>query len=240
MERGPKQEENEKNKENEENKEKEESSLLIRLLLNRHRTSTSQQIDTRFFPDFRLTPDFYLTTEGDRTFALLPTNQIGYRISAITAKLCSAEHRISRRCISSALQVFPSSISPVTLALLPPFFSQIPSPNSLLLLPAYSLWFPSIHQGHNDVNIWSPFLSSIAVPISPYLVDAIGQDENAGFVLIYIKIVGRLRWKVGSWISDHYHIDVSCPAFFTVANSKDNGGLTGFRFQRMTSCTVDV
>ncbi|KAH0469006.1 hypothetical protein IEQ34_002238 [Dendrobium chrysotoxum] len=99
---------------------------------------------------------------------------------------------------------------------------------------------PTGYQGHNDVNIWSPFLSSIAVPISPYLVDAIGQDENAGFVLIYIKIVGRLRWKVGSWISDEYHIDVSCPAFFTVANSKDNGGLTAFRFQRMTSCTVDV
>lgn len=99
---------------------------------------------------------------------------------------------------------------------------------------------PSGYQGHNDVNIWSPFLSGVAVPITPYLSASIGQDENAGFFLIYIKIIGQLRWKVGTWISGTYHIDVSCPAFFTIANRKDNGGLPPFRFQQMTTCNVDV
>lgn len=97
---------------------------------------------------------------------------------------------------------------------------------------------PAGYQGHNDVDIWSPFLSGVAVPVSPYLAGAIGEDENAGFILIYVKIVGRLRWKVGTWISGHYGVDASCPAFFTVADG--DGGLTAFRFQRMTTCTVDV
>ncbi|KAG0478577.1 hypothetical protein HPP92_013296 [Vanilla planifolia] len=99
---------------------------------------------------------------------------------------------------------------------------------------------PVGYQGHNDVNVWSPFVSANAVPIDPYLVDAFGQDENAGYILIYIKIDGKLRWKVGTWISGHYHIDVSCPAFFSVSNGKGNGGSPAFRFQQMTSCNVDV
>ncbi|PKU78242.1 NDR1/HIN1-like protein 1 [Dendrobium catenatum] len=99
---------------------------------------------------------------------------------------------------------------------------------------------PTGYQGHNDVNIWSPFLSGVAVSVSPYLVDSIGQDENAGLMLIYIKISGRLRWKVGTWISGHYNIDVSCPAFLTVGNDNVNDGSPVFRFQQISPCSVDV
>ncbi|KAH0470804.1 hypothetical protein IEQ34_000527 [Dendrobium chrysotoxum] len=99
---------------------------------------------------------------------------------------------------------------------------------------------PTGYQGHHDVNIWSPFLSGVAVSVSPYLVDSIGQDENAGLILIYIKISGRLRWKVGTWISGHYNIAVSCPAFLTVGNDKGNDGSPVFRFQQMSPCSVDV
>ncbi|PKA66814.1 Putative syntaxin-24 [Apostasia shenzhenica] len=99
---------------------------------------------------------------------------------------------------------------------------------------------PTGYQGHNDVNIWSPYLNGVAVPVYAYIADTIGQDENAGLMLIYIKINGRLRWKVGSWISGHYHIDVNCPAFLAVDNSKGNGGSASFRFLKMTSCSVEV
>ncbi|PKA58332.1 Putative syntaxin-24 [Apostasia shenzhenica] len=99
---------------------------------------------------------------------------------------------------------------------------------------------PTGYQGHNDVNIWSPYLIGVSVPVSSYLAGSLVQDENAGLLLIYIKISGRLRWKVGSWISGHYNIDVSCPAFLSVQNRKGNGGSPAFRFQQMTTCTVDV
>lgn len=99
---------------------------------------------------------------------------------------------------------------------------------------------PTGYQGHKDVSVWSPILSGPFVPIPTYLSSEISQGENAGFLLIYIKIAGQLRWKVGSWISGHYHIQVSCPAFFTVTNGKSNGGSPAFQFQQMTTCSVDV
>ncbi|XP_038972997.1 NDR1/HIN1-like protein 1 [Phoenix dactylifera] len=93
---------------------------------------------------------------------------------------------------------------------------------------------PTGYQGHNDFSVWSPYLYGNAVPLAHYLAVAVDQDESAGFMLIYFKIDGRLRWKVGTWISGTYHIDVSCPAFFTVNSSKE------FQFQKTTSCSVDV
>lgn len=93
---------------------------------------------------------------------------------------------------------------------------------------------PPGYQGQDDFNVWSPYLNGNNVPLAPYLAVAAGQEESAGFILIYIKIDGRLRWKVGTWISGHYHVNINCPAFFTVASGKE------FRFQKTSSCSVDV
>lgn len=99
---------------------------------------------------------------------------------------------------------------------------------------------PTGYQGHNDFAVWSPFLYGTDIPVGPFLTEALSQDENAGFLLIDVKVDGKLRWKVGSWVSGHYHIYVNCPAFFTVGNGKANGGGWGFRFQQMVTCSVDV
>ncbi|XP_008813459.1 NDR1/HIN1-like protein 1 [Phoenix dactylifera] len=93
---------------------------------------------------------------------------------------------------------------------------------------------PTGYQGHDDFSVWSPYLYGNNVPLAQYLAVAVDQDESAGFILIYFKIDGRLRWKVGTWISGNYHIDVNCPAFFTVNSTKE------FQFQKTTSCSVDV
>ncbi|KAJ3671385.1 hypothetical protein LUZ60_007464 [Juncus effusus] len=93
---------------------------------------------------------------------------------------------------------------------------------------------PPIYQGHNDVDIWSPYLFGANVPIAPYLGNAILQDCQAGFIMIHVKIDGRIRWKVGSWISGHYHLFVNCPAFLVTQ------GTQSFRFQQMASCSVEV
>lgn len=93
---------------------------------------------------------------------------------------------------------------------------------------------PPGYQGHKDSVVWSPYLYGTDVPIPPFLCAAVIQDETAGFVLFYVEIVGKLRWKVGTWTSDHYHIHVSCPAFFTFDSAK------GLQFHTPTKCTVDV
>ncbi|CAL9126022.1 unnamed protein product [Musa textilis] len=96
--------------------------------------------------------------------------------------------------------------------------------------------------GHNDVTVWSPYLYGVAVPLAPYLADALSQDENAGYILLYVRVDGRLRWKVGTWISGHYHLQVNCPVFLTIdgRNPHGDGPVPYFHFRQMTSCSVDV
>ncbi|KAJ8510071.1 hypothetical protein OPV22_000505 [Ensete ventricosum] len=101
---------------------------------------------------------------------------------------------------------------------------------------------PPGYQGHNDVIVWSPYLYGAAVPLAPYLADALSQDENAGYILLYVRVDGRLRWKVGTWISGHYHLQVNCPVFLTIdgSNPHGDGPVPYFHFRQMTSCSVDV
>ncbi|URE19918.1 hypothetical protein MUK42_10884 [Musa troglodytarum] len=100
---------------------------------------------------------------------------------------------------------------------------------------------PTGYQGHNDVVVWSPYLHGAAVPVAPYLSVALDQDNNAGLLLVDINVEGRLRWKVGTWTSGHYHIHVTCPAFVGIDHgSGSNGDAPSFHFQHATWCSVEV
>ncbi|KAA8544328.1 hypothetical protein F0562_022340 [Nyssa sinensis] len=78
---------------------------------------------------------------------------------------------------------------------------------------------PSTYQGHKDENVWSPFLYGNDVPLAPYLGVSLNQDHLAGIILINIKVRGRLRWKVGTFISGRYHLHVNCPVTFGNKNN---------------------
>ncbi|MQL87217.1 hypothetical protein Taro_019758 [Colocasia esculenta] len=106
-----------------------------------------------------------------------------------------------------------------------------------------------IYQGHHDVVLWSPFLCGVEVPLAPYLAAALEQDHAAGALLLYVKMDGRVRWKVGSWTSGHYHLFVNCPAVLLfgggwggAADATDGGGYAPIvRFQRrMVPCSVSA
>ncbi|KAF7805744.1 NDR1/HIN1-like protein 1 [Senna tora] len=102
---------------------------------------------------------------------------------------------------------------------------------------------PASYQGHKDVTVWSPFLYGTAVPVSPYVLDSLRQDQNAGGVLVNVKVNGRVKWKVGSWVSGRYHLFVNCPAYIRFAGDAANGiGVVGpaVKFQILQSCSVDV
>ncbi|KAL5216623.1 hypothetical protein ABZP36_008024 [Zizania latifolia] len=106
---------------------------------------------------------------------------------------------------------------------------------------------PVEYQGHYDQSVWSPFLQSMDhVQLPPYLAVALAQDETAGYVLIHIRVDGSVRWKVGTWISGPYHLQVNCPALLTVneghgSYGANTGGGDGyFRFQQAAPCSVDI
>uniref|UniRef100_A0A0E0MCP0 Late embryogenesis abundant protein LEA-2 subgroup domain-containing protein n=1 Tax=Oryza punctata TaxID=4537 RepID=A0A0E0MCP0_ORYPU len=100
---------------------------------------------------------------------------------------------------------------------------------------------PPVYQGHGDVDVWSPVLTGPNVPFAPYLGDALAKDVAAEYLILQVKIDGRVRWKVGSWISGHYHLFVTCPAFF-IGSGGGNGypGANGLKFQTATYCRVEV
>ncbi|PSR86451.1 NDR1/HIN1-like protein [Actinidia chinensis var. chinensis] len=100
---------------------------------------------------------------------------------------------------------------------------------------------PDAYQGHKDVSVWSPFLYGNAVPVAPYVAAALGEDELAGTVLVNVKVNGRVRWKVGTFVSGRYRLYVNCPAY--IAFGSWNSGVpagAGIKFQLAQSCHVDV
>ncbi|KAJ4751448.1 hypothetical protein LUZ62_046845 [Rhynchospora pubera] len=103
-------------------------------------------------------------------------------------------------------------------------FQQITPPTRL----------PPTYQRPNDIALWSPYLCGFNVPINPFLGNALYKDILAGYILLHVKIDGRIRWKVGSWISDHYHLFVHCPAVLVTHEA------VPFRFQQITQCSVEI
>jgi hypothetical protein len=112
---------------------------------------------------------------------------------------------------------------------------------------------PAIYQGHKDVSVWSPVMSGDSIPVSAYVADAMRQDIAAGYVLLHVKVDGRVKWKVGSWVSGGYHLFVNCPALLatsgsavggafaqSVAAGGRNGTTVSLKFTHPADCTVDV
>lgn len=103
---------------------------------------------------------------------------------------------------------------------------------------------PPSYQGHKDVTVWSPFIYGSSVPVAPYLGESLGQDQVAGTVLIDIRVDGRVRWKVGTFVSGRYRLYANCPAFisFGAGRNGGNGFLSGpsIKYQLAQSCHVDV
>ncbi|CAO2825212.1 unnamed protein product [Amaranthus hypochondriacus] len=104
---------------------------------------------------------------------------------------------------------------------------------------------PFAYQGHKDITIWSPFLYGNSVPIAPYLGSSLQLDQNAGLVFMNIKVNGRVKWKVGTWVSGKYHFNANCPAYITFGNRGNINGFnlasaTAVKLQLSSACQVDV
>ena len=106
----------------------------------------------------------------------------------------------------------------------------------------YRTAIPPSYQGHKEVDVWSPFVYGTNVPVAPYNFLALSQDQTNGNVLVMIKIDGRVRWKVGTFVSGRYHLYVRCPAYITFG-PRSNGVMVGenaIKYQMIQRCTVSV
>ncbi|XP_022946929.1 NDR1/HIN1-like protein 1 [Cucurbita pepo subsp. pepo] len=103
---------------------------------------------------------------------------------------------------------------------------------------------PGFYQGHKDVNVWSPFVSGTAVPVAPFISSALNQDRSAGALLLLVKLEGRVRWKVGNFITGRYHLHANCPAAINFGGypSPSDGSIVQYnvKYQVVQRCDVSV
>lgn len=72
--------------------------------------------------------------------------------------------------------------------------------------------FPPFYQGHQDTNLLSASLSGAGVPVAASFGYELGRDQTTGKLPLRLRLEGRVRWKVGSWVSGQYRIMVDCIA----------------------------
>ncbi|ERM96617.1 hypothetical protein AMTRI_Chr09g36980 [Amborella trichopoda] len=96
---------------------------------------------------------------------------------------------------------------------------------------------PAFYQGHDDTNVLSSWLSGRSVPMAPALSYNLGMDKSSGKLLLSVKLDGRLRWKVGSWISGYYHLDIDCYSVLVFPSGSVSGPA---RVQQGGRCSTNV
>ncbi|GMH09992.1 hypothetical protein Nepgr_011833 [Nepenthes gracilis] len=101
---------------------------------------------------------------------------------------------------------------------------------------------PPTYQDTDQFNIWSPFLYGYNVPISPDIGASLNTDRGNGNVQLSIRMDGRVRWKVGVFVTGSYRIHVYCLAFITFG-SASTGVMVGndaVKYQMNWGCSVSV
>ncbi|KAG5019276.1 hypothetical protein AAZX31_06G130600 [Glycine max] len=65
---------------------------------------------------------------------------------------------------------------------------------------------PPFYQGQEESNLITASLVGNALPVAPSLGYELGRDQIVGRLVLNLKANGKLRWKVGTWVSGRYSI----------------------------------
>jgi hypothetical protein len=69
---------------------------------------------------------------------------------------------------------------------------------------------PPFYQGQQESNLLSSSLIGNGLPVAPSISYELGHDQNSGRLSLNLKANGKLRWKIGTWVSGHYRFNVNC------------------------------
>ncbi|WCJ27581.1 Late embryogenesis abundant (LEA) hydroxyproline-rich glycoprotein family [Euphorbia peplus] len=73
-------------------------------------------------------------------------------------------------------------------------------------------YLPPFYQGHEDSNLLTASLIGTSLPVASSIGYQVGRDQSGGKLVLILKLNGRLRWKVGTWVSGRYRVNVNCVA----------------------------
>ncbi|CAA2965826.1 NDR1/HIN1-like protein 26 [Olea europaea var. sylvestris] len=71
---------------------------------------------------------------------------------------------------------------------------------------------PPFHQEHEETNYLSASLVGNQQPVAPSFGYDVRLDQRTGKLMLTVKVIGKLRWKVGTWVSEKYRFNVNCVA----------------------------
>ncbi|XP_022868236.1 NDR1/HIN1-like protein 26 [Olea europaea var. sylvestris] len=69
---------------------------------------------------------------------------------------------------------------------------------------------PPFYQEHEETNYLSASLVGYQQPVAPSFGYDVGRDQRIGKLVLTVKVIGKLRWKVGTWVSGMYRFHVNC------------------------------
>ncbi|XP_059667324.1 NDR1/HIN1-like protein 26 [Cornus florida] len=96
---------------------------------------------------------------------------------------------------------------------------------------------PPFYQGHEDINLLTASLVGAGLPVAASFGYEVGRDQTAGKLVLSLKMDGRIRWKVGTWVSGRYRINVHCIAVMPFGPSIPSGPLSS---KQGTQCSTTV
>uniref|UniRef100_A0A5B7A6G4 Late embryogenesis abundant protein LEA-2 subgroup domain-containing protein n=1 Tax=Davidia involucrata TaxID=16924 RepID=A0A5B7A6G4_DAVIN len=96
---------------------------------------------------------------------------------------------------------------------------------------------PPFYQGHEDSNLLTASLVGAGLPVAPSFGYEVGRDQTAGKLVLSLKVNGRLQWKVGTWVSGRYRINVNCIAVMPFGPTIPSGPLSS---KQGTQCSTTV
>ncbi|CBI23090.3 unnamed protein product, partial [Vitis vinifera] len=109
--------------------------------------------------------------------------------------------------------------------------------SSQLLYPTHTPLQESKYEGHEESNLLTASLVGTALPVAPSFGYEVGRDQTAGKLVLSLKLDGRVRWKVGTWVSGRYRLNVNCVAVMAFGPSIPSGPLSS---KEGTQCSTTV
>ncbi|MBA0553969.1 hypothetical protein Golob_013105 [Gossypium lobatum] len=74
----------------------------------------------------------------------------------------------------------------------------------------FDSFLPPFYQGHEESNLLTTSLQGTGLPVALSFGYEVEHDQTAGRIVLNLKVNGKLRWKVGTWVSGRYRFNVNC------------------------------
>ncbi|XP_071721784.1 NDR1/HIN1-like protein 26 [Rutidosis leptorrhynchoides] len=103
-------------------------------------------------------------------------------------------------------------------------------------ITSYTSLIP-FYQDHQESNLLSASLVGTGLPVSASFGYEVGRDRTVGKLVLNLKVNGKLRWKIGTWVSGRYRFTVNCISVMAFGPNIPTGPLST---RQGSQCSVSI